>query len=86
VIAQGPLRDRVRCGLETGATTNPEQRWLWTSPLTLKEGLSGGGPLDFRMFPRSGAEGSFHNLRHPAKGKEKPAGLSRRVRGLPLVS
>ena len=71
--------------LRPGATTNPE-RWLWTSPLTLKESASSGGPPDFREFPKSIAIRRVNSSRPPpAKSREKPARLGRRVRGLPLV-
>ena len=71
--------------LRPGATTNPE-RWLWTSLLTLKESASSGGPPDFREFPKSIAIRRVNSSRPPpAKSREKPARLGRRVRGLPLV-
>jgi hypothetical protein len=71
--------------LRPGATTNPE-RWLWTSLLTLKESASSGGPPDFREFPKSIAIRRVNSSRPPpAKSKEKPARLGRRVRVLPLV-
>jgi len=43
----------------------------------LKEGSS--GPPDFRVFPKSIAKASVNSLPRSATGKEKPAGLSRRV-------
>src|SRR5258705_4874441 len=74
-----------------GATANPE-RWLWTSLWTLKEGASSGGPPDFRARSKSIGKSSVNSLPHPAKAKEKPAGLSwplgrrRRVSGRPGIA
>src|SRR6266481_3627227 len=73
-----------------GATANPE-RWLWTSLWTLKEGASNGGPPDFRARSKSIGKSSVNSLPHPAKAKEKPAGLSwplgrQRVSGRPGIA
>jgi hypothetical protein len=48
----------------------------------LKEGLSGGGPPDFRACPKGSialkGSSSINNSSGPAKAKEKPAGKTGR--------
>jgi hypothetical protein len=47
----------------------------------LKEGLSGGGPPDFRACPKGSIAlkgSSINNSPRPARAKEKPAGLTGR--------